>query len=143
MCAVLAPPAGLAAPPAASGPPCSVSVGGIAFGTYDPFSPVPLDSTGVITLECPPGLVTVALGTGQSGTFTARAMSGPGGDRLLYNLYLDATRSTVFGDGTGGTSTAPFSTERGRHLPIYARVFAGQDAPAGAYADTVVLTIQL
>ena len=140
-CVVLAPRAAIAEPPPAPRVPCSVSAGVIAFGAYDPFSPVPLDSTGVIRLDCPPGLVTIALGTGQSGTFMPRAMFGPGGDRLLYNLYLDAARSALWGDGTGGTSTAPFSKERGRNLPIYARVFARQDVPAGAYTDTIVLTV--
>jgi spore coat protein U-like protein len=141
MCVLLSARPALAAPAADRGAPCSVSVGAIAFGAYDSFSPLPLDSTGVIELDCPPGRATIALGTGQSGTFTPRALSGPGGERLSYNLYLDATRAVVWGDGTGGTVTAPFSTDRGRRLTVYARVFAGQDVSAGTYADTIVLTV--
>ena len=139
----LAPRAVDAAQPPSAGPSCSVSAGSVAFGAYDPLSPTHLDSTGTIGLTCAVRQVaTISLGTGQSGTFAARELRGPGGAALRYHLYTDATRTQVWGDGTAGTATSPFETERGRHVPVYARVLAGQDVPAGAYSDTVVVTIQ-
>ncbi len=135
--------AGAVQPPA-SGPTCTVGAGGlIAFGAYDPFAPAPLDSVGTITLDCPIGQVaTVSLGTGQAGTFAPRALRGPGGATLGYNLYLDALRTRVWGDGTGGTFTGPFDSRKGKQVSIFARAFAGQDVPAGAYADTIVVTVE-
>lgn len=124
--------------------PCSVTVGSaIGFGAYDPFSPAPLDSTGTVVLEaCAPGQVTISIGTGQSGSYALRAMRGPGTEVLEYNLFLDASRTRVWGDGTAGTSRWPSpSSDRGRQLTVYARVFPGQDVPAGAYADTITVTI--
>jgi spore coat protein U-like protein len=126
-------------------PACSVSVeSAIAFGAYDPLSTAPLDSTGTILLEqCAPGQVTISIGTGQSGSYAPRAMRGAGGDVLAYNLFLDAARTRVWGDGTtAGTSRWPSaSSDKGKRLTVYARVFAGQDVPAGAYADTLTVTI--
>ncbi|ABS24751.1 Spore coat U domain protein [Anaeromyxobacter sp. Fw109-5] len=140
--AALAPRAVDAAQPPSPGPSCSVSAGSVAFGAYDPLSPTHLDSTGTIGLTCAVRqLVTISLGTGQSGTF-ARELRGPGGAALRYDLYTDATRTQVWGDGTAGTATWPFETERGRYVPVYARVLAGQDVPAGPYSDTIVVTIQ-
>ncbi len=144
MCAASGAHTAVAIQPPTSGPTCTVSAGSaIAFGAYDPFSPAPLDSVGTLTLDCPIGQVaTVTLGTGQAGTFSPRALRGPGGAALGYNLYLDAQRTRVWGDGTGGTFTGPFDSRKGKQVSIFARAFAGQDVPAGAYADTVVVTVE-
>jgi len=143
LCVALAARPAHAVPPAASGPSCTVSVaGGIAFGAYDPLSSTHLDSTGKIVLDCPPGrIVAIALGTGQSGTFAARELRGPTGDVLRYNLYRDASRTLVWGDGSSSVALATDGA-KGRTVDVYARVFAGQDASSGAYADTIVVTIE-
>ena len=46
----------------------------------------------------------------------------------------------MWGDGTPGTFTVlgPRGTQT---LPIYGRIFPGQPAAAGSYADTVVATL--
>jgi len=69
---------------------------------------------------------------------------------LGYNLFVDLARSRLWGDGTGGTSLASgaFTVGPGakngikelRHA-IYGRIPALQDAPPGAYADTIVVTL--
>jgi len=79
-----------------------------------------------------------------------------GANMLQYNLYLNAARTTVFGDGSGGTQTAtcvtgitafgcvgsnPSGPGRRATLPFYGRIPAGQDAAAGLYSDTVQVTI--
>lgn len=141
--AALAPRAAGAAKPPDPGGACTVSAGSVAFGVYDSFSSAHLDSTGTIALTCAVRrVVTISLGPGQSGAFAPRAMSGPGGATLQYNLYSDASRAVVWGDGSAGTATGPFDTDRGRQVPIFARVFAGQDVPAGEYSDTIVVTIE-
>jgi spore coat protein U-like protein len=126
---------------------CSIStVSGVSFGSYDALNASPLDQTGSITYECDilfASTVTVDLSPGGSGTYSSREMQ-KGADSLQYNLYLDATRLLIWGDGTGGTSRfGPVSPVLGspNTLTIYGRIPARQASPIGAYTDTVVATI--
>ncbi len=123
---------------------CTISASAVSFGTYNPLTPTPLDTTGTLTYQCDfIVLPSITLTTGSSSTYAARTMLS-GTDALSYNLYQDAVHLLVWGDGTGGTLTytalisvlnVPVS------VTVYARVPAQQNAPAGAYADTVVVTI--
>lgn len=131
---------------------CDTSASGVAFGTYPPFSASPTDSTGTVTVTCTPtvlGLLvsyTIALSTGNSGNYAARSMSS-GASTLNYQLYTDAARSTVWGDGSAGTATisdgytidllAPVT----RNYTVYGRIPALQPANPGAYSDTIVVTV--
>jgi spore coat protein U-like protein len=70
-----------------------------------------------------------------------------GAERLLYNLYLDAARTIVWGDGTGGSQTGPMVTTRGAGgtttAYVFGRIPAGQDVAAGVYGDTIRVTFEL
>lgn len=123
------------------------SVTGLNFGSYDPFSPVPLDTTGQVQFVCVGGFnirsVTVQLSQGSSNSFTPRQMSS-GSDRLNYNLYLDADRSMIWGDGTGGTQQrGPFIPGNNvlNTLTIYGRIPAQQWVAPGLYTDSLRVTI--
>jgi spore coat protein U-like protein len=131
---------------------CTVSAGGVAFGVYDPLAVAPLDSTGTVQVTCtssPPPRVTyeVQLDAGQAGSFAPRAMTS-GADQLTYNLYIDAARGAVWGDGTGGTAvvtadynlTPPGSTQTDTYT-VYGRAPAGQVVTAGSYLDTITVTL--
>jgi spore coat protein U-like protein len=66
-----------------------------------------------------------------------------GANLLNYSLYTNAARTTVWGDGSGGTSTVS-NTGSGvaQNFTVYARVPLGQTSVAtGAYADTVQVTV--
>jgi spore coat protein U-like protein len=126
---------------------CSIStVSGVSFGSYDALNASPLDQTGSITYECNilfVGTVTVDLSPGGSGAYSSRQMH-KGADSLQYNLYLDAARLLIWGNGTGGTSRyGPVLPLLGlpNTLTIYGRIPARQASPVGAYTDTVVATI--
>jgi spore coat protein U-like protein len=128
---------------------CNVTATGISFGAYDVFAAAPLDSTGSVTVTCTyflPRNVRVSIGASPtSGGFNPRKMTPPtGSDRLDYNLFTTSSRSTIWGDGTAGTSTVLLSSVR-RNQPrvttIYGRVPAGQDIQVGSYTDTVTVTI--
>jgi spore coat protein U-like protein len=126
---------------------CSISVGsGVSFGNYDALSTSPLDQTGSITYQCGVlflGTVTIDLSAGNSGTYSTRQMR-LSANSLGYNLYLDAARALVWGNGTGGTSRfGPVLPLLGipNTLTIYGRIPARQTSPVGAYTDTVVATI--
>jgi len=123
---------------------CTISTTNVAFGTYNVFNSSPTDSTGSITFKC--GFfdfnILVALSQGASGSYfprTLRRGSGP----LPYNLYRDAARTSVWGNGSGGTSqyTNPWSFGQTITLTIYGRVDPGADVSAGTYADSIVATV--
>ncbi|MDE2069774.1 MAG: spore coat protein U domain-containing protein [Gammaproteobacteria bacterium] len=123
---------------------CTVRANQVKFGNYDPLKAAPLNRTGRIIVRCSgAGTVTVALSAGQSGSYNPRYMlSGTTGDQLDYNLYTNAARNIIWGDGTGGTQTfsQPFNNNRVR-LNVYARVPARQDIAPGAYRDTIDVTV--
>ena len=128
---------------------CLVSATGVNFGAYDVFAAVPRDTTGTVTVACdrnPPTDVTVAIGPSPtSGGFNPRQMrrtSGP--DRLNYNLYTSPSMSTVWGNGSAGTSTVLLRRVRRRRpavTTIYGRIPPGQNVSVGAYFDSVTVTI--
>jgi spore coat protein U-like protein len=122
------------------------TVSGVSFGSYDALETGPLDQTGSVTFECDVlflGTVAVDVSTGSSGTFAFREMRN-GGHSLRYNLFLDATRSQIWGDGTSESSRfGPALPLLGipQTLTIYGRIPARQSSPVGAYTDTVTATI--
>jgi spore coat protein U-like protein len=122
---------------------CTVEASPVAFGTYDVFANTPATSSGSITVRCTLGIaIAIALSPGGSGTYAPRRMQGST-HTLAYNLHTDASGSTVWGDGTGGTSTAVQVLQA--LVPVvrtvHARVPARQDVPPGIYGDSVVATI--
>lgn len=118
---------------------CSVGAQGVNFGAYDPAAFANLDSAGGIDVRCDASTAfSVALSTG-SGSFDARAMHA-GGYVLLYNLYTSPSRTTVWGDGSGGSATVP-GDGMGGSLTVYGRIPARQNGHVGSYTDTVVVTL--
>ncbi len=130
---------------AARGDSCTISAVGVTFGTYNVFSASPLDSTGSVTYTCtgikPSDRITIDLSRGGAPTFNPRRML-KSAVTLNYNVYMDAARTTIWGDATSGTSQyGPVKPNPTDTLTIYGRIPAGQDASAGTYSDTVVATI--
>jgi spore coat protein U-like protein len=136
-----------AALPSAARAACTVSATGVNFGAYDVFAATPNDSTGTVTYRCasPDRGVSIALSPGGSGTSTNRQMgNGAGTDRLAYNLFFDATRSAIWGDGTGTTTYYIRNNppnNRDVSVTIYGRIAPGQDVAVGSYTDTIIVTI--
>lgn len=124
-----------------------ISTTSISFGAYDPLSVSAVETAGTLTFRCDSVLgsdtILIDLGPGGAGTYWPRALSAA--DDLDYNLYTDAARTMVWGDGTGGTvHQGPLHPTDGVNmdLTIYGRIPGGQDVHAGSYADTLVVTIQ-
>ncbi len=133
--------------PAAAAPSsCTITtVSNVAFGTYNVFSGSPLDSAGIIRINCTKKAksVTVDLTKGNAPTYSPRQMR-KGAETLTYNLYLDAARTIVWGNGTGGTSqygptNPPDDTDI--DLTLYGRVPSGQDLSGGSYSDNITATV--
>lgn len=118
---------------------CSLSTSGIAFGGYDPFLDQNVDSAATINVTCDETTAySIALSTG-SGTYETRVMTS-GLHHLLYNLYLNASLTTVWGDGTGQSATLS-DTQPVANYTVYGRIPAGQNAHVGVYSDTIVITL--
>ena len=130
----------------AGSPSCTISATSVDFGNYNVFNGSALDSTGTITYRCnrtsrkhhhlaeqrPEHHL-------QSATDVSRDARS-----LTYNLYRNAARTKIWGDGTGGTavySRANPPNNSNVNVTIYGRVPAGQDVSAGSYSDTVSATI--
>jgi spore coat protein U-like protein len=134
----------LGASTAYAAPSCTISTTSVNFGSYNVFTGSATDSTGTITLDCNGSAhdIIVTLSKGASSGFNPRTML-KGAEALSYNLYRDAARTSIWGDGSGGTLTytnanppnAPFN------VTVYGRVPAGQDVSAGVYSDTVSAVI--
>jgi spore coat protein U-like protein len=126
---------------------CSIlNTSGVAFGAYDTFSTMPVDSTGLVSFRCTGvaqgDMLSIELGRGGTGTFLPRAMIY-GRWRLEYNLFLDAARTVVWGDGTSGTSVYSVHTVEGQSVsvPIFGRALPRQNVAPGVYNDLIVLTM--
>ena len=122
---------------------CTVSTTTVNFGTYDVFSAAPTDSTGAVTYNCSLATtIRISLSKG-SGSFTRRTLVGSA-DSLDYNLFLNAARTTVWGNGTGQTQTYSANLPPNNQnvvVTIYGRIDASQDVRAGSYTDTITITI--
>jgi len=128
----------------AQSPSCTISVTAVAFGTYNVFTTTADDSTGTITYSCNTTArnISIALSDGSSSTFSPRTLR-KGSEILQYNLYRNAARTNIWGDGTGGTSvyTRANPPNGNVSLTIYGRIPAQQDVSAGNYSDTVSAVI--
>ena len=124
---------------------CTISATSVNFGNYNVFNGSDVDSTGTVTYRCNGSAhnITVALTQGGSATFNPRKMQ-KGAEALNYNLFRDASRTTIWGDGTTGTSTYQIANPPNNsdvNLTVYGRVPAGQDVSAGAFSDTITAVV--
>lgn len=131
---------------------CTVAADDMSFGSYNPFSASPVDSTTQVRVTCGALILgalisyEVRVGTGGSGSFSTRKLAF-GSHRLNYNLYGDAARSSIIGDGSGGTVTISdgytlsllFSQTKAYSL--YGRIPGSQMVAAGSYSDSIVVTV--
>ncbi|MEO6018375.1 MAG: spore coat U domain-containing protein [Polaromonas sp.] len=125
---------------------CTVTSSAVAFGAYNPASSANVEVLSSVDVRCNPPTnvkVSVGLGNGAGARFsTGRKMTRmAGGGTLTYNLYLDAARTVVLGDGTDGSTV--WNTQ-GHKLTfdIFGRIPGSQPAvQAGSYVDTVIVTV--
>ena len=129
------------------------STPGMSFGPYNDSSAVATDSSTSVVVRCTRVLGTnnanVVLQVGPSaisGTIATRQM-GSGANHMDYNLYRDGGRSQVWGQ-TSGVDTVSLNTGNignGSSVDVtftlFGRIPALQNVNAGAYSDSVQLTV--
>lgn len=124
---------------------CTVSTSPLAFGSVNTLSGSNVDGTGGVSVTCTNGTgwtASAGAGSGSGATLASRRLTS-GVNLLTYNLFTDAARSTVWGDGSASTATVGNTgTGNAQSFTVYGRIGSGQSsAPAGSYADTVAVTI--
>lgn len=129
---------------------CFVDAGSLAFGGYDVGDSLPRDSMLVVTLTCQevqPRDLSVAIGpSATSGQIQTRQMAGGSlGDRLAYNLFVDASHTQVWGDGTVASAVSVLGVSRNspRQLTVFGRIPARQNASVGTYSDAITITVDV
>jgi len=133
---------------------CLVATTPVAFGLYDTLLSGNNETTGQITVTCTPGIgdplttpYTVTLAGSGTGGDTVRSIA-MGANRLYYQVYKDAARSVVWGNGGGSGSGVAGSTVSAASLvpalrvhTAYARMPANQRVPAGIYAGSLLVSV--
>lgn len=132
---------------------CTTSAAPTLFGNYNPLSASANESTGSVTVTCGVNSVavlqsyTIALSTGGSGSYATRRLQA-GASTLQYQLYRDLGRTSVWGDGSGGSAVVTGGFLLSVLVPVsathtvYGRIPALQTSvPVGSYTDTITVTV--
>jgi spore coat protein U-like protein len=123
---------------------CEVTTAAVAFGNYDASTGLAVDNTGSVDVICSSGTtydIGLGAGTGATATVSTRQMGDAGTGVLNYALYKDSGRLTNWDDTGLGVVSGTGNGSSQSH-PVYGRIAADQAAaPAGAYTDTVVVTV--
>ncbi len=131
----------LAAPPAHAS--CTVSFQDIAFGDYDAASPVATVTASELRARCraPVVLTVLVSASGTSGSVLDRRMKHLSrADTLAYNVFRDASLTSVWGDSVQGNPVT--ARVEGEYVTrLHAQVYPRQDAWIGPYADTLRVTV--
>jgi spore coat protein U-like protein len=124
---------------------CTVNATPLAFGA---FTGTQIDTPTTIAVNCTGTTpYTIALNAGSGGgDFSGRRMTNGGTGTLLYNLFTDSGRTTVWGDGTastsivGGTGAGMGTTN---NHEVFGRLFAAgnENAEAGSYSSQIAVTV--
>jgi spore coat protein U-like protein len=125
---------------------CTVSTSAVAFGDVDVTSGQAVQGTGSVSVTCTNGTAWTAAadaGAGLGADLASRKMAN-GANLLNYSLFIDSSRTQLWGDGVEG-ATATFSdtgTGTAQTQTVYGLIPAGQTGvQAGAYTDTVQVTV--
>lgn len=122
---------------------CSVNATNLAFGNYNPAQVAVTNGQNTVTVTCTSGTtynVGLDLGVGSGATLAARRMTS-GANTLNYNLYSNASRTTVWGNTIGTNTVAGTGNGVAQPLTVYGSIPAEQYVPAGNYLDTINVTV--
>ena len=125
--------------------------GAANFGNYSVFATGgPQTTTPTFNVRCTANNMTAYIlfsrGT-NSASFNPRTLlNAASGNRLNYNLYIDAANTQIWGDLSAGTSfktvTLPTAnTPLVTPIPIYGSLTLGADVVAGSYTDSITVTM--
>jgi len=124
---------------------CTIETRPLSFGNYDPEANADLDALAQVIYTCnnQAKKIRIEMTTGSSNQFD-RSMSSGSTDRLSYNIYLDSTHQTIWGQGLYGTdvyyeNNPPNGTPV--IVPAFGRIRRGQNVEPGEYVDALTVRI--
>ena len=125
---------------------CSIDSNPMAFGTYDGNASTALEAKATVVSTCTSGaaaLITMSAGASAgSGSAEApvRRMTAGAGKYLVYQVYSDVARGTVWGN-TDPTGVAFTGIGVSQTLTAYGSVPPAQLVAQGVYTDQLSITI--
>lgn len=128
-------------------PNCRVDIQPMAFGLYDPLlahASAPLHAQAEMSLLCTRNVpANIELDQGSYGTSVRARLLGLGTGRLGYGLFVDATRSRVWGIGSDALVLNGNEREGSDPLTltIYGVIPPAQEVMAGDYTDIVTARV--
>ncbi len=130
---------------------CTLTVGALNFGAWDPRTDAVKDGTATVTSKCTadiPYTIHADAGLGTGATFALRSMQGVtegNDDEPVYSLYTNSGHTQVWGDTTDSSVEIAGTTNGDDQVAtIYGRIAADQSgmrADAAGYSDTVGITL--
>ncbi len=128
---------------------CSINTNPMTFGVYngvDANASTTLDATTTVISSCTSGaaaMITMNAGASagsRSDDTPVRRMTSEAGDYLIYQVYSDVSRETVWGD-TVSTGVALSGNGSPQILTVYGSIPSAQLLPEGDYRDQIIVTI--
>lgn len=121
---------------------CIVVATPMAFGNYDPTSATATTATSVISVTCTSGApYNVGLDKGANGASVTARLLKVGANTLPYGLYSDVSHSVNWGNTVGTDTVTGTGSAILQPITVYGSIPAGAAVPAGAYVDTVNVTV--
>jgi spore coat protein U-like protein len=123
---------------------CTIATNPLAFGTVSTGTSGAANANATLSVTCPTGLpYNIGLqsvnagGSGGGGTMKSGALT------LAYNLYQNSTNTTPWGNTAGTNTVAATGNNAAQTQTVYGQVTqaAANGATAGAYTDTVTVTV--
>lgn|SRR5512135_753398 len=126
---------------------CAITADPLAMGTWSGVGD--LDGASTINVKCTTGTgYTVDLSAGASSPSLTNRKLVNGTDLLSYNLYSNAARTSIWGDGANGTVTmggtgSGMANANNQPLSVYARILEADllAAKPGTYSNTITATV--
>ena len=124
---------------------CIIATTNLAFGSYPAVAAGPtLLATSTIQITCELGdTYTIVLddGVNRAGSQRRMARTAAPAAHLNYNVFRDAARTVPWGDN-GGTRVDAVGTGGAQSYTVFGELPGAQVVPAGAYVDTVTVTVR-
>jgi spore coat protein U-like protein len=120
-----------------------VSATDLAFGTQGVIS-ANIDAQSTISVQCTnttPYNIGINAGNGAGATVAARKMTGPAAATVTYSAYRDAARTLVWGQTIGTDTEAATGNGSAQPITVFGRVPPQTTPAAGAYTDTLTVTV--
>ena len=103
-----------------------------------------IDGSSFFNIQCTtstPYDISLGLGTNAGSSLTSRYMTGTDAATVGYNLYKDALFTNVWGNVSPTNTVSATGNGAAQLYNVYGRIPAQTTPAAGAYTDTVAVTV--